>query len=197
MAGLMYERPAQPITFIQQCLEQLDASVVPQEYPWDAFVGAKRRHDPPSRVLTGKSSKRLNAGKTPGSKESLRPLSPPKHATPSHGAGTAVSALPPIGKKDSTLNDINSVLASIKENLSRHSSNLMAKNFDEAYFRSLSHEDQIDLLRCCNSGIENADSGMGCCKCFSIRKNFHPEVLMMTTATIGMRVSPKMMLSKF
>lgn len=40
-------------------------------------------------------------------------------------------------------------------------SNLMAKHFDFAYFRSLSAEQQTNLLKCCRSGIENPDSSMG------------------------------------
>ena len=40
--------------------------------------------------------------------------------------------------------------------------NLMAKHFDESYFKSLSEDEQAAFLACCRSGIENADSGMGC-----------------------------------
>merc|ERR1711881_601692 len=40
--------------------------------------------------------------------------------------------------------------------------NIMASSFDVEYFNSLSEADQSALLRICNSGIENADSEMGC-----------------------------------
>lgn len=40
--------------------------------------------------------------------------------------------------------------------------NIMAYCFDDAYFQSLSEDQQKRLLQCCNSGIENADSAMGC-----------------------------------
>jgi len=43
-----------------------------------------------------------------------------------------------------------------------HPENIMAASFDEAYFNTLSEEDQKQLLRCCNSGIQNPDSCMGC-----------------------------------
>ena len=40
--------------------------------------------------------------------------------------------------------------------------NIMAYCFDEAYFNGLSAEHKQRLISCCNSGIENADSAMGC-----------------------------------
>jgi len=40
--------------------------------------------------------------------------------------------------------------------------NIMAAAFDEEYFNTLSAEDQAQLLRCCNSGIQNPESCMGC-----------------------------------
>lgn len=40
--------------------------------------------------------------------------------------------------------------------------NIMAASFDETYFKSLSEADQKELLRCCNSGIQNPESCMGC-----------------------------------
>jgi hypothetical protein len=40
----------------------------------------------------------------------------------------------------------------------------MAKHFDLDYYATLNSEAQTDLIRCCRSGIDNADSGMGCCK---------------------------------
>ena len=40
--------------------------------------------------------------------------------------------------------------------------NLTAKHFDFAYFNSLNAAGKKALLKICNSGIENADSGMGC-----------------------------------
>eukprot|EP00232_Nephroselmis_pyriformis_P026272 CAMPEP_0182870686 /NCGR_PEP_ID=MMETSP0034_2-20130328/10679_1 /TAXON_ID=156128 /ORGANISM="Nephroselmis pyriformis, Strain CCMP717" /LENGTH=394 /DNA_ID=CAMNT_0025003199 /DNA_START=20 /DNA_END=1204 /DNA_ORIENTATION=- len=42
-----------------------------------------------------------------------------------------------------------------------HPNNLMAKNFDKAYYDSLDPALQKRLLLCCKSGIENPDSGMG------------------------------------
>jgi protein-arginine kinase len=50
-------------------------------------------------------------------------------------------------------------IAQIKKD---HPENIMAACFDESYFKSLSEDDQKQLLRCCNSGIQNADSCMGC-----------------------------------
>ena len=41
--------------------------------------------------------------------------------------------------------------------------NLMAKMFDPDYYNGLGEEDKKALIQCCRSGIENADSGMGCC----------------------------------
>lgn len=40
--------------------------------------------------------------------------------------------------------------------------NIMASCFDETYFKSLNEADQAELLRCCNSGIQNPESQMGC-----------------------------------
>lgn len=40
--------------------------------------------------------------------------------------------------------------------------NIMAACFDEAYYNSLSDDNKKALLRCCNSGIVNPDSAMGC-----------------------------------
>ena len=42
--------------------------------------------------------------------------------------------------------------------------NRTAKHFDLAYYESLNSKDQEALLQCCRSGLENPDSGMGCCK---------------------------------
>merc|ERR1712060_65706 len=40
--------------------------------------------------------------------------------------------------------------------------NIMAAAFDEEYFNTLSEDEQKQLLRCCNSGIQNPESCMGC-----------------------------------
>lgn len=50
-------------------------------------------------------------------------------------------------------------IKSIKES---NPDNIMAASFDESYFATLSKEDQEELLKCCNSGIQNPDSAMGC-----------------------------------
>jgi creatine kinase len=51
-------------------------------------------------------------------------------------------------------------IAAIKKS---NPSNIAVAQFDEAYFNSLaSDQDKIDFLQCMASGIENADSGMGC-----------------------------------
>eukprot|EP00919_Chromeraceae_sp_WS-2016_P004136 GHVR01009915.1.p1 GENE.GHVR01009915.1~~GHVR01009915.1.p1 ORF type:complete len:403 (+),score=106.40 GHVR01009915.1:170-1210(+) len=38
----------------------------------------------------------------------------------------------------------------------------MAKHFDAMYYMTLSDEDKKKLIKCCRSGIDNRDSGMGC-----------------------------------
>jgi len=43
-----------------------------------------------------------------------------------------------------------------------HPDNIMAKCFDKKYFEKLNNTDKERLLKCCNSGIENPDSQMGC-----------------------------------
>jgi len=43
-----------------------------------------------------------------------------------------------------------------------HPGNIMAQVFDVDYFNTLDENDKSRLLLCCNSGIENADSQMGC-----------------------------------
>lgn len=40
--------------------------------------------------------------------------------------------------------------------------NIMAACFDEAYFNTLNDDQKARLLKCCNSGVCNADSAMGC-----------------------------------
>jgi len=50
----------------------------------------------------------------------------------------------------------------IMEIKTSNTGNIMASSFDKSYFESLSAEDQAQLLKCCNSGIENSDSAMGC-----------------------------------
>ena len=53
-------------------------------------------------------------------------------------------------------------LAKIKALKASHPDNLAMKHFDFAYYNSLSADEQQGLLQCVNTGIENADSGMGC-----------------------------------
>ena len=55
-----------------------------------------------------------------------------------------------------------SKLARIAEIKVSHPTNLAMKYFDIEYFGSLSAADKEDLLLCVNSGLENADSGVGC-----------------------------------
>nr|ABN49967.1 arginine kinase [Monosiga brevicollis] len=43
-----------------------------------------------------------------------------------------------------------------------HPGNRMAKHFDVDYYLSLSDDDKKALIKCCQSGIDNGDSGMGC-----------------------------------
>jgi len=50
----------------------------------------------------------------------------------------------------------------IAEIKASHPENIMAACFDETYFKSLNETEQAELLRCCNSGVQNADSCMGC-----------------------------------
>lgn len=49
----------------------------------------------------------------------------------------------------------------IKSARATHTDNLMAKYFDFNYYYSLPTDLQKRLLKCCQSGAENADSGMG------------------------------------
>ena len=53
-------------------------------------------------------------------------------------------------------------LAKIVANKKSHPDNLACKNFDLEYYNGLSDEDKPAFLACLNSGVENADSGMGC-----------------------------------
>ncbi|GBG24609.1 Creatine kinase B-type [Hondaea fermentalgiana] len=50
-------------------------------------------------------------------------------------------------------------LAQVKES---NPDNLCAKHLTEEYFNSVSEEDQKVLYRCCVTGVENPDSGLGC-----------------------------------
>ena len=45
-----------------------------------------------------------------------------------------------------------------------HPNNIMAKHFDVSYFMDLSSELQEGFVACLQSGIDNPDSSMGCCK---------------------------------
>uniref|UniRef100_A0A7S2W6J3 Arginine kinase n=1 Tax=Mucochytrium quahogii TaxID=96639 RepID=A0A7S2W6J3_9STRA len=53
-------------------------------------------------------------------------------------------------------------LDTIRELKKTHPGNLMAKHFDFEYFNSLAPELQERLVKICQSGVDNADSGMGC-----------------------------------
>lgn len=53
-------------------------------------------------------------------------------------------------------------LAKVAANKESHPDNLACKNFDLGYYNGLSAEEKPAFLACLNSGIENADSGMGC-----------------------------------
>jgi creatine kinase len=59
----------------------------------------------------------------------------------------------------------NRQLTKIRDIKVSHPNNIMAAVFDEKYFNSLTHDKQQRLLNCCNSGIENPDSEMGCYAC--------------------------------
>ena len=50
----------------------------------------------------------------------------------------------------------------INEIKSNNPDNIMAACFDEAYYNTLNAEEQAELLRCCNSGVQNPESCMGC-----------------------------------
>merc|ERR1719272_1196251 len=50
----------------------------------------------------------------------------------------------------------------IEKNKVSHPDNLACKNFDLEYYNTLDDAGKAGLLQCINSGIENADSGMGC-----------------------------------
>lgn len=53
-------------------------------------------------------------------------------------------------------------LEKINEIKKSHPNNLAIKHFDIAYYNSLSSSGKKALLKIINSGVENADSGMGC-----------------------------------
>merc|ERR1719162_1495553 len=53
-------------------------------------------------------------------------------------------------------------LAKIEANKVSNPDNLACKNFDVEYYNGLSDEEKPAFLMCVNSGVENADSGMGC-----------------------------------
>merc|ERR1711935_642192 len=55
-----------------------------------------------------------------------------------------------------------SVVAKILEIKAAQPENCMAQAFDEAYYNSLTPEQQLRLLTCCLSGVANPDSCMGC-----------------------------------
>jgi len=150
MAGLMYHRPEAPIDFMQDCLSTIKTDGA-NGYPWDAFVGKRRRQKVPSRVPTAKNR--------------LPPMNDePKPADPNEAAGKSLSPLPPIGsvkdkqEKDNEERDL-ARIAAIKVS---HPGNLAIKHFDLEYYNELSEEDKAGLLQVCRSGIENEDSGMGC-----------------------------------
>ena len=54
------------------------------------------------------------------------------------------------------------VLAKIRAIKESHPDNIAMACFDEEYYNSLDAEGKKGLLMCVNSGVENADSGMGC-----------------------------------
>merc|ERR1711935_285793 len=53
-------------------------------------------------------------------------------------------------------------LAKIEANKVSNPDNLACKHFDVEYYNGLSDEEKPAFLMCVNSGVENADSGMGC-----------------------------------
>jgi len=67
------------------------------------------------------------------------------------GAPAATAAVDPAEK-----------LAKIAANKVSNPDNLACKNFDVEYYNGLSDEEKPAFLMCVNSGVENADSGMGC-----------------------------------
>ena len=56
------------------------------------------------------------------------------------------------------------VIQKILKIRSSNPENLMAKHIDPDYYNSLSEAEKPAFLQVCKSGIDNADSGMGCCK---------------------------------
>eukprot|EP01043_Picozoa_sp_COSAG02_P038306 COSAG02_NODE_2944_length_7689_cov_9.378920_1_plen_493_part_10 len=56
-------------------------------------------------------------------------------------------------------------LAAVMAVKANNPDNICAQVFDPEYYGTLSDADKADLLACCNSGIENPDSGMGCYAC--------------------------------
>jgi len=65
------------------------------------------------------------------------------------------------GKKEAG-NENAAAVAKVEAIKASNPGNIMASSFNAEYFNSLSSKDQAQLLRICNSGIENADSEMGC-----------------------------------
>jgi len=79
------------------------------------------------------------------------------------GAAPAEAAAAPAEAVEAAApasDDVVARIAAIKES---NPGNLMAKMFDPDYYNGLGEEDKKALIQCCRSGIENADSGMGCC----------------------------------
>merc|ERR1712088_215729 len=75
-------------------------------------------------------------------------------------SATAKSAMGSMFSKDKSAKQAQ--LDKIAEIKKSHPKNIMTYCFDNGYFNGLSAEEQKRLLQCCNSGIENADSSMGC-----------------------------------
>eukprot|EP01052_Picozoa_sp_SAG31_P021679 SAG31_NODE_1688_length_7528_cov_14.515143_6_plen_991_part_01 len=59
----------------------------------------------------------------------------------------------------------NDILAEIAQVARSNPDNIAVNVFDPAYYATLSEEDQVGLLRCLKSGVDNPNSNMGCYAC--------------------------------
>ncbi len=66
------------------------------------------------------------------------------------------------GLSNTLYTDIDAMFAEVEKVKAAHPENLCAKHLDKEYFKGLSAEDQKTFWGCVRTGLENADSGMGC-----------------------------------
>ena len=86
----------------------------------------------------------------------VAPSNPPKNVVEASTDSKPEAAAPAAAPASS---DPLEKIAAIKES---HPGNRAVKHFDKAYYETLDEAGKKGLLQCVNSGIENADSGMGC-----------------------------------